>query len=72
MAAPTSAVKFISLPMLRQRWSCSHMLIERLMKNDPDFPNPIKLGSRKRLWSVEEIEAFERSKIVARLKTEEA
>lgn len=60
--------KFIALGDLRQRYGgVSHMTIERLLQSDPAFPRPIKLNPKgMRLWCVEELEAYERRKVLAR------
>jgi predicted DNA-binding transcriptional regulator AlpA len=40
------------------------MFIERRLK-DPKFPQPIKLGGRIRFFALDQIEAYERSRIRA-------
>jgi predicted DNA-binding transcriptional regulator AlpA len=55
---------------LRERWGgCSHMLIERRLRNDPDFPKPVRLGGGEkgsgwRFFDEAEIESYERRKAV--------
>ena len=64
---PSQEQKFLTKTGLEVRWSCSHMTIERLIKSDPDFPLPTRFGDgAHRRWPIEEIEAYERSKVVAR------
>jgi hypothetical protein len=51
--------KFIGVPELCERWNgCSHMFIERKIKNDPDFPKVYRF-SRHRLFDLDEVEAYE-------------
>jgi predicted DNA-binding transcriptional regulator AlpA len=57
---------YLTTAQLRKRWGgCSHMFIERRMKSDPKFPRPVKLGGRVRLFDLNQIEAYERSRIYA-------
>ena len=58
----------ISFPQLyRDRWNGrSHMFVERLLKNDPTFPRPFKIG-RTRFWKLSEIEDYERQCIARRV-----
>lgn len=60
---------FLNARMLRERYGVSHMWIARRLRDDPTFPAPVYFG-RLRYWRVDEIEAWERSKIVARNKRE--
>jgi predicted DNA-binding transcriptional regulator AlpA len=60
METQTADKKYLTAPQLRARWSCSHMLIERRLRDDPEFPQPIRLGSARRLWDLSEIEAYEK------------
>jgi hypothetical protein len=54
---------FIGMAQLRKRWgNCSHMFIERKLKNDPTFPKPYHPG-RRRLFALDEIEAYEQASI---------
>jgi predicted DNA-binding transcriptional regulator AlpA len=58
--------RFLPLNQLCERWgNCSHMFVERRLKTDPNFPRPVKLGSRVRFFALDAIEAYERSKIGA-------
>jgi predicted DNA-binding transcriptional regulator AlpA len=68
-AAAASAAPVIGSPLyitkrqLLTRWGRSHMFLERLLKSDPDFPKPVKLGPTETawwMWSVEAIENYER------------
>jgi hypothetical protein len=45
------------------------MFIERQIRNNPDFPPYSKLGAgpmAQRTWDLEQIEAYERSRVVGR------
>lgn len=51
---------YLTARQLRDRWGGrSHMFIERLLKNDPTFPRPVRLGGAMRFWRLDEIEAWE-------------
>jgi predicted DNA-binding transcriptional regulator AlpA len=64
--SPGKTDKYLTAIQLRQRWGgCSHMFIERRLASDPDFPRPIKLGGRKRLFALDQVEKYER-KFIAR------
>jgi predicted DNA-binding transcriptional regulator AlpA len=53
--------KYLTANQLRERWGgCSHMFIERRISGDPDFPRPVKLGGRKRFFSLDQVEQYER------------
>lgn len=62
--------KFLTRRQLQERYAGkSHMFIEGLIRNDPTFPRPIKPGSGEsahRLWSLSEIESWEKTKISGR------
>lgn len=61
--------KYLTMSGLQDRWDCAHMTVERLIRTDPDFPPPMRLGvgpRPHRRWHIDAIEAYERSKIVAR------
>jgi predicted DNA-binding transcriptional regulator AlpA len=61
---PAPTKKYLTLNQLRERWgNCSHMFVERRLKSDPTFPKPMKLDGRVRLFALDAIEAYERSKI---------
>jgi predicted DNA-binding transcriptional regulator AlpA len=66
-ARPHETTRYLTVPQLIERWSCSGMTIERLIRNDPDFPPALRigLGARTRLFSYEAIVEFEKSKIGA-------
>jgi hypothetical protein len=65
-AVATSERKFIGMTKLRERWNdCSHMFIERKIKSDPRFPRVYRIG-RRRLFALDEIEAYERLSIAPR------
>jgi len=67
MTMPTSQdnlARFLTTAQIRQLWgNCSHMTIERKLRSDPNFPKAMRLG-RIRLFRLEDIESYERSKIV--------
>lgn len=47
---------------LRRRWGgMSHATFWRLRQSRPDFPKPIRFGSRKVLCDNDEAEAFEQT-----------
>jgi hypothetical protein len=57
----TRAKRYLTVKMLRARWGdCSHMLIERKLRDDPTFPQYIKVG-KARLFDEEDIESYERA-----------
>jgi predicted DNA-binding transcriptional regulator AlpA len=62
---PKRTKTFLTANQLCERWgNCSSMFIERRLK-DPKFPQPIKLGGRIRFFALDQIEAYERSRIRA-------
>ena len=65
---PKKSKRFLGIGRLKKRYNnCSHMFIERLLKNDPTFPRPRKLAPgimAHRTWDEDELEAWERSRIV--------
>jgi hypothetical protein len=66
---PTQDRKKITRTQLAERWGCSGMFIERQIRTNPDFPQYSQLGDgpmAQRTWDIEEIEAYERSRVVAR------
>ena len=63
---PKRAKKYITATQLRERWGgVSHMFIERLLKTDPKMPRWVKFAERIRFFDIDEIEAYERSEVVA-------
>jgi hypothetical protein len=55
--------RFLTFKQLQERWgNCSFMFLERKLREDPQFPKPIKVG-RRRLIDEELIEAYERSAV---------
>jgi hypothetical protein len=55
------AKRYLTVNMLRERWGdCSHMLIERKLRDDPTFPRYIKVG-KARLFDEDDVEAYERA-----------
>jgi hypothetical protein len=66
---PAQEQKYITKGGLKDRWVCSHMTIERLIRNDPNFPPHTCFGkgpTAERRWTIAEIEQYERSKVVAK------
>jgi hypothetical protein len=65
---PEARKKFITFPGLCARWDCSHMLPERLLRNDPSFPKVYRFGlnGRDRRLDLDEVEAYERAHICRR------
>jgi hypothetical protein len=56
---------WVSARQLRNRYgNRSHMWVERRLKNDADFPKPVKFG-RLRFWDLDLLEAYERRRIAA-------
>jgi hypothetical protein len=56
--------QFIGIPQLRRRWNnCSQTLIEKRIRTDPDFP-PIYNMFRHRMVAIDEVETYERKKVV--------
>jgi hypothetical protein len=52
-----------------ERWDCSHMFIERKLREDPTFPPCTRLGDgpkAARRWEIEDIEEYERSRVTKR------
>jgi predicted DNA-binding transcriptional regulator AlpA len=50
---------YLKTKQLRERYGgCSHMFIERRLKNDPSFPRPVYMG-RMRFWKLSELESWE-------------
>ena len=65
----TTSKKYIGIGALQERYDCSHMFIERLLKCDPSFPRPVKLAPGRMahcMWDEDELFAWERSRVVAR------
>lgn len=60
--------KFITFQQLQTRWGdCSHMFIERRMREDPTFPPHYQMGpGATRLFALNDIEKYERSCVVKR------
>ena len=58
--------RFLGIRQLRERYGGrSHMFVERLIKNDPSFPRPIKIAPgtmSHRMWDEDALEAWERAK----------
>jgi hypothetical protein len=58
--------QFIGVPELRERWNgCSHMFVERKIKNDPSFPKVYRIG-RHRFFDLDEIEVYEQRHVAPR------
>jgi predicted DNA-binding transcriptional regulator AlpA len=60
-----SETRYLTATQLRARWGgVSHMFLERRLKDDPNFPKPIRLSasaSAWRLWALDDVEAYERA-----------
>lgn len=56
---------FLSSRQVRERYgNLSKMTLWRLQnKANNGFPEPVKLGERKRLWRLRELEAWERANV---------
>ena len=64
--------RYATAAQLRERYgNRSSMWLDRIMKSDPNFPRPIKIG-RFRFWDLAEIEAYERDMAARREPTEAA
>lgn len=66
MAKPVpSESKFLTAPQLCERWcGISGMTLERRIESDANFPKAKYFG-RLRLFSLPEVESYERSLVVA-------
>jgi predicted DNA-binding transcriptional regulator AlpA len=65
---PEPGARYLTMPDLCARWSCSHMLIERRLRDDPQFPKPVRFGPSAyahRRFLIDDIEAYERACAVA-------
>ena len=61
MSAAAPDKKYITTAQLCARWGgCSHMTVERKLKDDKTFPRPYHF-TRVRLFAVDEIEVYERA-----------
>jgi hypothetical protein len=58
--------KYLTTGDLERRWGCSHMTVERLIRSDPDFPPYSRFSGRVRRFTIDEIETYERSKVVVK------
>jgi len=66
MSAKSAARRFLTIKQLTERWACSRGTIERLSRTDPTFPKFFKIGSTKRIAAEDDVEVYERSRVVAR------
>jgi hypothetical protein len=58
--------RFIGIAKLCQRWDCSRMHIERKLRSgDPAFPRVYRM-SHRRLFALDEVEAYERASVTPR------
>lgn len=64
----TSGTKYLTMSQVCARYGdCSPMTIERRLKNDPRFPQPMPFGSKRmRLWDLSKLEQYERALVVER------
>ena len=71
--AEPSATKYLTMAQLCARYGdCSSMTIERRLKHDPRFPQPMPFGSKRmRLWKESDCEKYERALVVAKEKEKE-
>lgn len=53
-------VSFVTVDEVAQRYSVSKATVWRWVKNDPSFPEPIKLSAGTSRWTEEQLRAFER------------
>jgi hypothetical protein len=55
--------KYLTLNQLCERWGdCTSMSIERKLRDDPTFPQPVRLlDGRMRYFDLAAIEAYERN-----------
>ena len=67
-AQPNETSRYLTIPKLIERWDCSGMTVERLIRNDPDFPPILRigLGRRARMVSYEAVVEYEKSKIASK------
>lgn len=54
------ASKFLTVEDVAQRYGVSKATVWRWVKNDPDFPEPIKLSIGTSRWTEEQLLTFER------------
>jgi len=65
--AKPSGTQYASMSQVCERYGdCSPITIERRLQNDPRFPRPLHFGKRMRLWKISELEAYERTLVVAK------
>jgi predicted DNA-binding transcriptional regulator AlpA len=61
--APGEAVTYLDAAALQRRYRCSDMTIWRWLRHPTmEFPRPIRPHSRRRLWRLDEIEAWEKAR----------
>jgi predicted DNA-binding transcriptional regulator AlpA len=59
---PQAESKYISAAQVCERYgNRSHMWLERMIRDNPGFPKPIKLGKSMRFFLVEDLVRFERN-----------
>jgi predicted DNA-binding transcriptional regulator AlpA len=56
---PSDALWMSARQVRARRGGCAPMTLDRLIKNDPDFPRPVYFG-RLRFFKLADIEAYER------------
>jgi len=56
---------FISFPNLAKRWGVSKMKLERLQREDPDFPDIHRFGpkGRYKFCRITQVEVYERASV---------
>ncbi|WP_369720052.1 helix-turn-helix transcriptional regulator [Bradyrhizobium sp. LLZ17] len=62
MPATTSDLYLKTRQVQHRYGGCSHMFIERRLKNDPTFPRPVFMG-RLRFWKLSELEQWEQASV---------
>lgn len=55
-----AASKFLTVDEVAQRYRVGKATVWRWVKNDPNFPEPIKLSAGTSRWSEEQLRTFER------------
>ncbi len=63
---PDGAVWMTTPQLLRRYGGRSAMWLWRKLRDDPDFPKPIYMGPKNRMFSVAECDAYDRNLILKR------
>jgi hypothetical protein len=59
--------RFLTVRQLVERWACSRQTVERLLRADPSFPTIYRIGTNKRTVRLDQVEAYERRSVAARV-----